>query len=354
MSWYRLKSVGLKRNEIKELMKYTDSYTDLISTDFKKMKQDLNLSDNKIELIYKSKSCEKYYEDIENLEKLNINLIDLKDEKYPELLKHIADPPIFLYYKGDLSICKEKSIAVVGTRKATSYGKEFTRKLSEELVKADVTLVSGLALGIDIVCHKTALENNGKTIGVLGTGLDKIYPWENRKEWDRISKEGLLITEFPIETEPLRHNFPFRNRIIVGLSRGVVVVESAEKGGSLITASLALDEGRDVFALPGDIISPYSKGCNNLIKLSEAKLITSTEDILNEYGWKIEILKKEKYNKISDGKLEIYNALTTTMNLDELIAITGLDKKKILGNLVELEIEGIVSSVSGGRYKRKV
>lgn len=220
------------------------------------------------------------------MESKKVSLLFIRDTNYPEELKNIAKPPIFLYYCGDIGLLQKRKIAVVGTRRATSYGRIACEKIVRELVENEVVTVSGLAAGIDSICHKKTLDYGGKTIAVIGSGLDVVYPRENEKLWKVIGERGLILSEYPLGTEPFAYNFPMRNRIIVGISQGVVVVESKSKGGSLITAELALEEGREVFAIPGDIFSPASEGCNSLIKNSSAKLITSVEDILEEFGWK--------------------------------------------------------------------
>ena len=224
--------------------------------------------------------------------------------------------------------------------------------MTEDLVNNEITTVSGLALGIDSICHKKTLDKNGKTIAVVGSGLDVIYPKENRILWENIEKSGLIISEYPLGTEPIGYNFPMRNRIIVGLSRGILVIESQKKGGSLITAELALEEGREVFAVPGDIFSPSSEGCNNLIKNSQAKLTTDVKDIIIEYGWE---LKNNKNNnlKLTSYEEKIFFLLEKEKNLDELILGTSLKASEILSILMDLEIKHIIVSIPGGKYRRK-
>lgn len=291
-------------------------------------------------------------EEIKNLKKNKVKVLSLKSSNYPEELKNISQPPVFLYYKGDISLLKGKRIGVVGTRKATVYGKITCEKMTEDLVNNEITTVSGLALGIDSICHKKTLDKNGKTIAVVGSGLDVIYPKENRILWENIEKSGLIISEYPLGTEPIGYNFPMRNRIIVGLSRGILVIESQKKGGSLITAELALEEGREVFAVPGDIFSPSSEGCNNLIKNSQAKLTTDVKDIIIEYGWE---LKNNKNNnlKLTSYEEKIFFLLEKEKNLDELILGTSLKASEILSILMDLEIKHIIVSIPGGKYRRK-
>lgn len=217
------------------------------------------------------------------LKKLNIRTITIEDKSYPERLKKIDYAPFLLYVRGisDLGKMAQKSIAVVGTRKMTSYGQKVTERLVTGLVKSGVTIVSGLALGIDFVAHRIALESGGKTIAVLGNGLDDIYPPKNKKMGEKLvaSKRGLLVSEYPLGYPLSPQNFPVRNRIVSGLSLGVLVIEGAEKSGTLTTASAAAVQGRDVFAVPGPVTSPMSKAPNFLIK-NGAKLVESADDIL--------------------------------------------------------------------------
>jgi DNA processing protein len=207
-------------------------------------------------------------------------LVTFISADYPKSLFEIPDPPPFLYVLGELR-CHETSIAIVGSRRATAYGLQTTARLAEALARHGVSVVSGMARGVDTVAHKGALAAGGRTIGVLGCGIDKVYPPENRKIFQEMAEKGCLVSEFPLGTVPLAENFPRRNRIISGLSRGVLIVEAAENSGSLITAQYALEHGRDVFAVPGNISFATSRGSNRLIKQG-AKLVDCVEDILEE------------------------------------------------------------------------
>ncbi|MDY4006520.1 MAG: DNA-processing protein DprA, partial [Fusobacterium varium] len=303
-------------------------YLDIFKLDEFQLRKYFNIDDIEYKKIIDSQTLS-LDEEIKNLKKNKVKVLSLKSSNYPEELKNISQPPVFLYYKGDISLLKGKRIGVVGTRKATVYGKITCEKMTEDLVNNEITTVSGLALGIDSICHKKTLDKNGKTIAVVGSGLDVIYPKENRILWENIEKSGLIISEYPLGTEPIGYNFPMRNRIIVGLSRGILVIESQKKGGSLITAELALEEGREVFAVPGDIFSPSSEGCNNLIKNSQAKLTTDVKDIIIEYGWE---LKNNKNNnlKLTSYEEKIFFLLEKEKNLDELILGTSLKASEIL------------------------
>ena len=258
MEWYKLRAAGVKDSIIRNLMSAFKEYLDIFKLDEFQLRKYFNIDDIEYKKIIDSQTLS-LDEEIKNLKKNKVKVLSLKSSNYPEELKNISQPPVFLYYKGDISLLKGKRIGVVGTRKATVYGKITCEKMTEDLVNNEITTVSGLALGIDSICHKKTLDKNGKTIAVVGSGLDVIYPKENRILWENIEKSGLIISEYPLGTEPIGYNFPMRNRIIVGLSRGILVIESQKKGGSLITAELALEEGREVFAVPGDIFSPSSE-----------------------------------------------------------------------------------------------
>lgn len=355
MEWYRLKMAGIKDSITGKLMNEIESYQEIFILDRDKLKKYFQLDDETINSIYDSRNRD-FSKEEEKLKNLGIKIISIKDEEYPESLKNISHPPLFLHYRGDISLASsEKIIGVVGTRRATVYGRNACEKIVDDLADGNVVTVSGLASGIDTICHKRTLQRNGKTIAVVGSGLDIVYPAENRRYWQEIGEKGLIISEFPLGTPPNNFNFPMRNRIIAGLSRGVAVIESKEKGGSLITAYLALEEGRDVFAVPGDIFSPVSCGTNELIKKSEAKLITSGRDILEEYGWSSssENRKNSLDTSFNEVERKIYEILSTEKNLDEIIIESGIKAGNLLAVLMEMEIKGIISSVSGGKYRRK-
>ena len=351
MEWYKLRAADVKDSIIRYLMSAFKEYLDIFKLDEFQLRKYFNIDAIEYKKIIDSQTLS-LDEEIKNLKKNKVKVLSLKSSNYPEELKNISQPPVFLYYKGDISLLKGKRIGVVGTRKATVYGKITCEKMTEDLVNNEITTVSGLALGIDSICHKKTLDKNGKTIAVVGSGLDVIYPKENRILWENIEKSGLIISEYPLGTEPIGYNFPMRNRIIVGLSRGILVIESQKKGGSLITAELALEEGREVFAVPGDIFSPSSEGCNNLIKNSQAKLTTDVKDIIIEYGWE---LKNNKNNnlKLTSYEEKIFFLLEKEKNLDELILGTSLKASEILSILMDLEIKHIIVSIPGGKYRRK-
>lgn len=352
LEWYRLAVVKLKDSSFRALLKKFEKYEDIFLLDKFYLKKYCNIDEGEVEKIYESKTID-LDKELKELKENRVSILFIEDVDYPEELRSIAKPPIFLYYRGDISLLKKRRIAVVGTRRATSYGKIACDKIIRELVENKIVTVSGLATGIDSICHKKTLEYGGKTIAVVGSGLDVVYPKENEKIWRAIEDKGLIISEYPLGTEPFQYNFPMRNRIIVGISCGVVVVESRSKGGSLITAELALEEGREVFAIPGEIFSPASEGCNNLIKNSSAKLIMSIEDILEEFGWSKIKIQAEKTLDLTEYEEKIYKILEREKNLDEIIEETSMKAGEILSILMDLEVKKIIVSVAGGKYRRK-
>ncbi|WP_405344857.1 DNA-processing protein DprA [Fusobacterium vincentii] len=282
---------------------------------------------------------------------MNYNFITIKDDVYPECLKEISNPPLKLYYKGNLDLLKEERlIAVVGTRNPSSYGKLCCEYMVKKMSRANITIVSGFTKGIDSIAHKTSLLTDGKTIAVIASGLDIVYPASNLSLYREIEEKGLILSEYEAGVKPFKSNFPQRNRIIAGLSRGTIVVESKDRGGSLITADLALEFNRDVYAVPGDVFSEYSKGCNNLIRDARAKSLSNINELLEDYSWNIE--EKNENNKYTKNQLLILNSLSSEKNLDNILIETKIEQTEILAELMALEIMGVIKSIAGGRYKK--
>lgn len=245
---------------------------------------------------------------------------------------------------------EKKKIAIVGTRNNSSYGALCCEKIVKDLVAEDIVIISGFARGIDSIAHRICIENNGKTIAVVASGLDIVYPSSNVNLWKKIEENGLILSEYEYGTKPFRANFPQRNRIIAGLSEGVIVIESKEKGGSLVTANIALDEGRDVYAVPGEIFSDLSRGCNNLIRDSKAKLLNSVEEILKDYNWIMNksILKEDK--NFTEIQSKILNCLVYEKTLDRIVQELNMSTSELLYEIMELEIKGHIKSLAGGKY----
>ncbi len=295
-------------------------------------------------------------EECRRLEASSARLVNYLSREYPKSLFEIPDPPPFLYIRGELRSC-ELSIAIVGSRRATSYGLMTTGKLAEALASHGVCVVSGLARGVDTAAHRSALQAGGRSIGVLGCGVDKIYPPENRALFEEMALKGCLVSEFPLGTLPLAENFPRRNRIISGLSSGVLVVEAAEKSGSLITAQYALEHGRDVFAVPGNISFATSRGCNRLIKQG-AKLVDCVEDILEELpAYAREAADAPLFHPpprtfaLTPKEAAIYELLARSpLHIDDIISQTELTAGEVSSMLLHLELKGAVTPLPGTHY----
>ncbi len=283
------------------------------------------------------------------------HLLTWADEDYPQRLLEIGDPPFVLYLKGRRELLGNMALGVVGSRNATPGGIQLAEAFSEALSGEGLTIVSGLAMGIDAAAHAGGLKGRGSSIAVVGTGLDLVYPARNRALAHRLSETGLLVSEFNLGTPAMAGNFPRRNRIISGLSRGILVVEATLNSGSLITARLAGEQGRDVFAIPGSIHSPFSKGCHTLIKQG-AKLVDDAADILVELGMsgaaKGAMGKPAPTRPEDDGDPLLAAMGFDPVTLDTLAQRTSLDAGTLLGKLTQWEIEGAVVALAGGKYQR--
>ncbi len=289
------------------------------------------------------------------LKKNNVNFLTYKDSDYPENLKDLENAPLVIYYKGQIKRADANSVAIVGTRKMTSYGREVAYNFSSRLASLGVTIISGLARGIDTAAHKASLESGGRTIAALGCGLNLIYPPENLGlAKNIINSGGAIISEYPLDYPALRINFANRNRIISGLSRAVVVVEGLEKSGTLLTASHAAEQGRTVFAVPGQITSPMSGAPHFLIK-NGAKIAFGVEDILAELNLQLKVDKEavEKIMPSDETEAKIIDILENEpLHLDEAARISGLKVSDISARLTVMEIKGMVKNLGGGIYKK--
>jgi DNA processing protein len=302
------------------------------------------------------------------------DLLVLDDGAYPALLREIPDPPLTLYVRGRWSECLDAPcVGVVGSRRCSAYGQNVALSLARELASRGVTIVSGLARGLDAAAHRGALEAGGRTVAVLGTGLDEVYPRDHRKLVAEIlERGGALVTQFPLGTPPVAENFPYRNRIISGLSYGVVVVEASENSGSLITARLALEQGREVYAVPGNVTSRNSFGTNFLIKGAGAKLVQVWQDIVSEFPPEVaaSILPPESGKKkgagrsveaalpsdLSDAERAVLKFITTDepTHVDSLSESTGLAVAELSVALLSLEMRDLVRQLPGRCFVRKL
>jgi DNA processing protein len=291
-------------------------------------------------------------DELASLEKMRAHVISIRDASYPEPLKQIPDSPLVLYSKGPVSF-QSRMMAVVGARKATFEGMNLAERIAETLSSLGITVVSGLARGIDSAAHRGALKGKGKTVAVLGCGVDVCYPAENKHLYERIGDDGLIVTEYSPGERPLPGHFPARNRIIAGLSTGVLVIEASSKSGSLITARLALEYGREVLAVPGRVFDEEYKGANNLIKQG-AKLVEGMEDIIASCFPDLELKKVERLAMEEDEEY-IYALMGMDKVLvDELAGMSRLEMKHLMPLLTRLEMKDLVRSLPGGFYIRKV
>jgi len=297
----------------------------------------------------------------ERARQLGIDLITLDDPAYPALLRTIHQPPVILYVKGVAAALDSPGLGVVGSRAATSYGREVAGRLSYSLAQHGFTIISGLALGIDTEAHRGALAAGGRTVAVLGCGLDIVYPASNRDLFDAIPEAGALVSEYPLGTQPDGFRFPARNRIISGLGLGVVVVEAAKKSGSLITAEHALEQGREVFAIPGRVDSFKSAGTHGLLKQG-AKLVQTVDDILEELPF-VKTEKSSDNSLLSEERGDgpalapdeevVYRVLEVyPKTIDEIVRATAFQPQKVNGLLLHMELKGVVDVLPGGSYKR--
>lgn len=295
--------------------------------------------------------------EIKFIQKSNIQPLFYLDKNYPQRLRQCADSPVMLYYKGNADLNNRKVISIVGTRKATEYGKQFCAELIQHLQTHQPLIVSGLAYGIDICAHRESIKNNVATVGVLAHGLDDLYPGQHKSAADKMLEHGGLLSDYLSGTNPDRENFPKRNRIVAGMCDAVVVVEAGISGGALITAEIANSYSRDVFALPGRIGDVFSAGCNKLIKINKAALIESYADIAYLLGWQHEEVKAAKQAKLfldlSEEELLLVNYLKEKGNLpiDELCYATNLSMSKAAGLLLNLEFNGVVKTLPGKVYQ---
>jgi DNA processing protein len=278
-------------------------------------------------------------------------ILTLADETYPQALLEIADPPSLLYVRGNAELLQKRGLAMVGSRNATPQGLQTAENFAKALAAKGLCIISGLALGIDAAAHRGALAGDGDTVAVIGTGADRIYPARNKELALAIVDRGAVISEFPLGTPAIAANFPRRNRIISGLSRGVLVVEAAPESGSLITARLAGEQGREVFAIPGSIHSPVARGCHKLIKQG-AKLVETASDVLEELGnFEVPAKQAEPSPRINEDPL-LAALGHDPCSLDDLVEYTGKSADQLLPELLILELSGRIATLPGNRYQR--
>lgn len=336
--------------------------------------ESLRLRAETIESILKREFHAQAVEELQKVRESGGDVLILDDGSYPYLLREISDPPITLYVKGDWQACFDAPcVGVIGSRKCSTYGENASEMLSRDLAENGVCVVSGFARGIDTAAHRGAIRGKGKTIAVLGTGINEVYPKENKKLVEEIlDSGGAIVSQFPLNTPPLKDNFPYRNRIISGLSYGVLLIEASERSGSLITARLAMEQNREVMAVPGNITSRNSFGTNYLIK-SGAKLVQQWQDVVSELPQeisaailppKLDEKDTKKASKqpelapanLSDNERKIWSLLSAdeSKHIDELLEASGLSFGELNSSLVQMDLKDLIRSLPGNFYARKI
>lgn len=353
-----LRTEGIGDAFAKKLLDYFGSATTIFSTSEKDFKNIQRLPQNVIKRIVEKSSFKETEKEIAFIEKQNLKTYFFENDDYPEKLKHCPDAPIVLFSTGNFDLNNRKILSIVGTRQITSYGTSFCKKLIEDLTEINPIIVSGFALGTDITAHLSAIENGLQTVGVLAHGFDRIYPPSHKKYVRQMEENGGFLTEFWSGSVPEKENFVKRNRIVAGISDATIVIESASKGGSLITANLANDYSREVFAVPGKTTDKYSEGCNNLIKTQRANLLTSVDDILYMLNWdskskKEKTIQKQLFLELNPEEQKIYDYLHK--NGKELLDIIAKECEipvyKTASVLFDLEMKGITRPLPGKMFE---
>ncbi len=354
---------GIGPVKIRSLMNKFHNFENIVNADLKTLQSVDGINFNLAKRIVKAKENKESFQsklqkEFDKLEKMNARVITIWDDEYPLLLEKIYDPPLILYTLGNLTEDYNYSIAIVGTRQPTNYGKIQVEKFATELASQNIPIVSGLARGIDSIAHRSVLKTNGKTIAVLGSGLDVIYPPENKKLFEEIAEKGAIISEYELGTKPDAPNFPRRNRIIAGLSVGILVIETGINGGAMLTANIAFDQNRNVFAIPGNIGVHQSEGTNLLIKRDEAKLIQSVDDILFELETELKPILGQKspqpiveLNVFEEKILSCFNN-NDSLHIDSIAHLSSLSVSDCLVYLLSLEFKGLIKQLPGKMFVR--
>ena len=357
LPWLSLKSVpGIGNHLFKRLIDHFKSPELVLGASEEEFHQIEGMTQRVVEAVQQHAPSPKLLQELDRVHQKGYRLVTLLDPDYPGLLREIPDPPPYLYVYGNLD-GSQSNIAMVGSRHATGYGLTTTRRLSEDLARLGITVVSGMARGIDTAAHEGALMGGGRTIAVLGSGLDRIYPAENDKLYHRIAQTGAVVSEFALGAKPEAHHFPMRNRMISGMSLGTVVAEASRKSGSLITARLAAEQNREVFAVPGSVQSFKSTGTHTLIKQG-AKLVEHTQDIIEELPPLAHLSQPREHGpqkdttdveaSLSPDEAAVYHALEPyPVHIDDLARKTGLEPGKLLSILLKLELQGIIQQQPG-------
>ena len=353
-----LKVDGVGDIVAKKLINHCGSAETVFNAKANKLKAIDGIGTTLIEKLKDKTIFDKATEELKFIETEKINVLYYQNENYPERLKHCIDGPVLLFASGNLNFENRKIISIVGTREITSYGSTFCKKIIEDLAVFNPIIVSGFAYGVDIIAHQAAMDNNLQTIGVLAHGLNQIYPKTHKKYVAKMEENGGFLTEFWSNSNPEKENFVKRNRIVAGMSEATVVIESAEKGGSLITATMANDYNRDVFAVPGRTSDKYSQGCNNLIKTQRANLMTSAADLVYILNWELETtvsktVQKQLFVTLDTDEQKIYDYLQK--NGKQLLDIIALECDfpifRISTLLLNMELKGVIRPLPGKLFE---
>jgi DNA processing protein len=357
--WVALSRVqGLGCVSFKKLAGHFGDPTEALSASTAALAEIQGLDQSVIDGLRNFSAWDEAEKEIIRAEKAAVKIVPFTDSSYPARLRMISDPPSLLYLKGEIRRDDEKAVAVVGSRSTSDYGRRVARDLCRGLASLGFTVVSGMARGIDGTAHETSLNAGGRTIAVLGSGVDRVYPAEHDKLYRRISENGAVISEFPMGTRPLAFNFPARNRLISGLSLGVIVVEATEKSGSLITAALALEQGREVFAVPGEVGASRSRGAHRLIRQG-AKLVETVDDIVEEIapqllvrsGKAVSAPRRTLPQNLGDEFQRIFGLFQErSLQIDEVIESSGCSPSRVSEILLELELQGYIKQLPGKKY----
>lgn len=362
LAWIALNSVnGLGPVRFKKLLEFYGSPEEVFKTTPEKLLREGIIPEVCIKQLFRTELMDDAEKQLVFASENSVEVMTLADNDYPKYLKEIYAPPPLFFFKGKRSVFKEQAIGIVGTRNPTTYGKSATASITKGLVENKLTVVSGLARGIDTVAHETCVNLNGSTIAVLGSGIDIIYPKQNEKLAEKICEKGALVSEFPMKTSPESFNFPRRNRIISGLCAGVIVIEAGLKSGSLITAHYALQQGRDVFAVPGPINSPMSTGTFNLIRDGAIPARSGSEIAESLNGSSIHQSSQPfipaqtrlPLDTLSEEECRVYDALSgSPVRIDDLTEKTEISVGLLLSILLNLELKGLVNQISGQQFIR--
>nr|WP_294790234.1 DNA-processing protein DprA [uncultured Mucilaginibacter sp.] len=352
-----LKSTG--PTSARSLLSYFGDAEAIFKTPASKILKVPGIGEKRISTLNFDEALQKAEDELKFIDKHAIDVIFFTDARYPKRLKNCIDAPVLLYGKGNANLNNQRVVSIVGTRNATEYGKDLCRQLVEELKLYDVLVLSGLALGIDVAAHKECLKHNVPTVGVVGHGLDRLYPAANRQTAEKMLENGGLLTEYPSGTIPDRENFPERNRIVAGMADATIVIEAGIKGGALITAEIANSYNRDVFAFPGRINDVYSEGCNFLIRNNKAALLTCAADLAYSMGW-----ERSEDNKpveqfmlpfdLSADEQTIFNVIQqhkAPVAIDDLSLKINMPMSQIAMGLLNMEMQGYIRSLPGKMYK---